>query len=60
MQVLKRLVAIGAIAFSTLGWATDPGVTDSTITIGMSAPLSGPNGAYGLDMRQTIQAYFEQ
>ena len=60
MQVLKRLAAISAIAFSTLGWATDPGVTDSTITIGMSAPLSGPNGAYGLDMRQTIQAYFEQ
>ena len=60
MQVLKRLAAISAIAFSTLGWATDPGVTDSAITIGMSAPLSGPNGAYGLDMRQTIQAYFEQ
>lgn len=60
MQVLKRLAAVGAIAFSTLGWATDPGLTDTAVTIGMSAPLSGPNGAYGLDMRQTIQAYFEQ
>jgi len=60
MQVLKRLAAVGAIAFSTLGWAADPGLTDTAITIGMSAPLSGPNGAYGLDMRQTIQAYFEQ
>jgi len=60
MQVLKRLAAVGAIAFSTLGWAADPGLTDTAITIGMSAPLSGPNGAYGLDMRQTIKAYFEQ
>ncbi len=60
MQVLKRLAAFGAIAFSAFAWAAEPGVTDTTITIGMSAPLSGPNGAYGIDMRQTIQAYFEQ
>jgi len=59
MRVLKRLATIGAIAFSTLCWA-EPGITDTTITLGMSAPLSGPNGAYGLDMRQTISAYFEQ
>ena len=59
MRVLKRLAAVGAIAFSTMCWA-DPGVTDTTITLGMSAPLSGPNGAYGLDMRQTISTYFEQ
>lgn len=59
MRVLKRLAAVGAIAFSTMCWA-EPGVTDTTITLGMSAPLSGPNGAYGLDMRQTISAYFEQ
>ncbi|UCV23933.1 ABC transporter substrate-binding protein [Ferribacterium limneticum] len=59
MRVFKRLAAVGAIAFSTLCWA-EPGVTDTTITLGMSAPLSGPNGAYGLDMRQTITTYFEQ
>jgi ABC-type branched-subunit amino acid transport system substrate-binding protein len=59
MQVLKRLATIGAIAFSTLCWA-EPGITDTTITLGMSAPFSGPNGAYGQDMRQTIGAYFEQ
>ena len=59
MRVLKLLATIGAIAFSTLCWA-EPGVTDTTITLGMSAPLSGPNGAYGLDMRQTISTYFEQ
>ncbi|MBS1143118.1 MAG: transporter permease [Proteobacteria bacterium] len=59
MRVLKRLATIGAIAFSTLCWA-EPGVTDSTITLGMSGPFSGPNGAYGVDMRQTINAYFDQ
>lgn len=59
MHILKLLAAAGAIAFSVPGWA-DPGVTDTAITIGMSAPFSGPNGAYGQDMRQTIQSYFEQ
>ncbi|MDP3539880.1 MAG: ABC transporter substrate-binding protein [Azonexus sp.] len=60
MQVLKQLAAVSAIVFSALGWAAEPGVSDTSITIGMSAPLSGPNGAYGLDMRQTIQSYFDQ
>lgn len=60
MQRLKRLAAIGTLAFSALNCAADPGVTDTSITIGMSAPFSGPNAAYGLDMRQTIENYFEQ
>jgi ABC-type branched-subunit amino acid transport system substrate-binding protein len=60
MHILKRLATAGALAFSAMSWAADPGLTDSSITLGMSVPLSGPNGAYGVDMRQTIQAYFEQ
>ena len=59
MHVLKRLAAIGAMVISTLSWA-ESGVTDTSITIGMSSPFSGPNGAYGIDMRQTIEAYFNQ
>ena len=59
MRAFKQLAVIGAISISTLCWA-EPGITASTITLGMSAPFSGPNGAYGLDMRQTIEAYFEQ
>lgn len=47
------------MAFSTICWAS-PGITDTTITLGMSAPFSGPNAAYGEDMRQTIAAYFGQ
>ena len=60
MRLLKRLITVGTIAFSALGWAAEPGITDSTITLGMSAPLSGPTAAYGVDMRDTIQAYFAQ
>ena len=59
MQFLKQLLAVTAIACSALA-AAEPGVTDSTITLGMSSPFTGPNGAYGVDMRQVIQTYFDQ
>jgi len=58
MKVFIKFAAACAMALATATWA-DPGVTDSSITLGMSAPFSGPNAAYGEDMRQTIQAYFE-
>lgn len=60
MQLLKRLAALAALTLSAFHCAADPGVTDTAITIGMSAPLSGPNGAYGVDMKQTIESYFNQ
>jgi ABC-type branched-subunit amino acid transport system substrate-binding protein len=60
MRLLKRLLTVSAIACSALSYAADPGITDTSITIGMSSPFTGPNGAYGLDMRQTIEAYFQQ
>jgi len=59
MKVLKRLALLASLAISTLTWA-DPGVSDNSITLGMSSPFSGPNGVYGLEMRQVIQAYFDQ
>ena len=59
MLSLKHLAAAALLALSTI-CAAEPGVTDTTVTLGMSAPFSGPNGAYGEDMRQTIQAYFGQ
>ena len=59
MKSYKRLVAIAAMAISASCWA-EPGVTDTSIILGMSAPFSGPNSAYGEDMRKTIQSYFEQ
>ncbi len=59
MHFLKKLLAIAAVTASAFASA-DPGVTDSTITLGMTAPFSGPNGVYGTDMKNVIQAYFDQ
>lgn len=38
----------------------ETGVTDSTIKIGMSAPLTGSIGAYGTEMRSVIELYFQE
>lgn len=35
--------------------ATEPGVTPQSVTIGMSAPLSGPNAVYGNGLLQGVQ-----
>lgn len=60
MTYWKKIAAVGLLALiSWTAWA-DPGVTDNAITIGMSAPFSGPNGAYGEDMKTAITAYFGQ
>lgn len=54
-----------ALLFAFLSWvggalAAEVGVTDNSVLIGMTAPFSGPNGAYGLDMKMVISAYFRQ
>ena len=59
MQQTKRIFVTAALSMLATLSLADPGVTESVITLGMSAPLTGPNGAYGVDMRQTIEAYFE-
>lgn len=59
MHLFKQLLAVAAIAVSTMAGA-EPGISDTKITIGMSGPFSGTNGAYGVDMRTVIQTYFEQ
>lgn len=59
MSFWKRLAAVLTLVWPAFALA-EPGVTDSRITLGMSAPFSGPAGAYGLEMRNVIEAYFEQ
>lgn len=57
------LVNLGAgllFALAHPATAADPGITDSTVTLGMSAPFSGPNGAYGKEMKEGALAYFAQ
>ena len=59
MHFLKQLLAVAAIAVSAQAVA-EPGITDNSITLGMTSPFSGTNGVYGTDMRQVIQTYFDQ
>lgn len=59
MNIRKILAALSL--FTAFGAAaSDPGITDNAITLGMSTPLSGPNGAYGQEIKQAIGAYLEQ
>jgi branched-chain amino acid transport system substrate-binding protein len=61
--MLKGLVAVALLAMT--GWpitghAQDPGLTDKTIKIGMFAPLSGPNMAYGFDVANAARMYYDK
>lgn len=64
IHTAKNLIAcLGAglmLTSATIAHAADPGIGDNTITLGMSAPFSGPNGAYGKEMKEGAQAYFAQ
>ena len=61
-MALKLAKALLCVLLSWFGCVTagETGVTDKSILIGMTAPFSGPNGAYGLDMKRVIQTYFQQ
>ncbi len=60
---MRRVIAAVAsllLAFSVGNARSETGVTETTITLGMSSPFTGPNGIYGTEMREAIAAYFEQ
>lgn len=61
---IKSLIATVStgLMFAAGGAAhgADPGIGEGTITLGMSAPFSGPNGAYGKEMKEGAMAYFAQ
>lgn len=56
--ILKRWLAGGAMALIAGGAMAGDGVSDASIRLGMSAPLSGPTGAYGKQMKEGIEACF--
>ncbi len=61
--IKSLLAAVGAgllLAATGSARAADPGIGDGTITLGMSAPFTGPNGAYGKEMKEGALAYFAQ
>ena len=53
-----RWLALGALAIAGSSFAATDGITDTTIRLGMSSPLSGPTGAYGRQMKEGIEACF--
>ncbi|HNC16504.1 MAG TPA: ABC transporter substrate-binding protein [Accumulibacter sp.] len=55
-----RIVFAMFLAWIGCSSAAEIGVSDRSITIGMTAPFSGPNGAYGQDMKAVILSYFRQ
>ncbi|MGO4713202.1 ABC transporter substrate-binding protein [Bradyrhizobium sp. 2TAF24] len=62
-DVLRGWAAAGILAL--LGWpaashAQEVGLTDTTIKIGMFAPLSGPNMAYGFDVANAARMYYDK
>lgn len=62
-SIKSRLAALGTGLLLTVmpaAQAADPGITDTTITLGMSAPLSGPSGIYGKELKEGALAYFNQ
>jgi ABC-type branched-subunit amino acid transport system substrate-binding protein len=60
MRLLGKTLLLGLISWISCVGAAETGVTDTSIAIGMTAPLSGPNGVYGSDMKEVIEAYFKQ
>jgi branched-chain amino acid transport system substrate-binding protein len=60
MRFFQKAALIALISWMGTATAAEVGVTDTTVTLGMSSPFSGPNGAYGLDMKEVITAYFDQ
>lgn len=60
MKGLCRGWLLGLVLWAGVLGAADPGVGEASIRVGMSSPFSGPNGAYGQDMKNVIERYFEQ
>lgn len=68
MQSTRRnlagaIAALGISAMLPLGGsaiAQEPGLTDKTIKIGMFAPLSGSNMAYGFDVANAARMYYDK
>ncbi len=60
MRFFRKALLLVLVSWIGCLGAAEVGVTDTSILIGMTAPLSGPNGAYGMDMKEVIGAYFKQ
>ena len=59
-DALKRWFTLTALLALASHALADNGITDTSVKWGMSAPLSGPNGAYGRQMKEGIEVFFAQ
>ncbi len=60
MKTIRHAAIAALLALGAAQAGAETGVTDSTITLGMSAPFTGPNGVYGMQMREAMTTYFDQ
>ncbi|MBS1139491.1 MAG: amino acid/amide transporter substrate-binding protein, family [Proteobacteria bacterium] len=60
MKSLHKALLACMLALGLTQAQAEVGVTDSSITLGMSAPFTGPNGLYGMQMREAMLAHFDQ
>ena len=58
--ILQRALIALSFVVATIPFANaEPGITDSTITLGQSAPFTGPIGNYGTQLKDGANIYFE-
>jgi len=56
---IGNVLALTSLLFS-LASSAETGVSDNSILVGQSVPLSGPSQELGSEMKMGIQAYFDQ
>ena len=59
---IRTMLLSSAVALGITGTAraADPGITDTEITIGLFAPMSGQLAAFGLDALQAAKMWYEE
>ncbi len=59
---MKRMLIAAALSAALTGnaAAADPGITDTEITIGLFAPMSGQLASFGLDALQAARMWYEE
>lgn len=64
MQLSRRLLTLAGLCLAASGLspvkAQEAGITANSIKIGMFAPLSGANFAYGFDVANAAKMYFDK
>lgn len=60
MRIIKQFAAVAALALACHQAYAENGVTDTSVTFGMSTPLTGPASAQGQEIKNVVSAYFEQ